>query len=153
MKRAMPVLVALLLLGAAAVSRADLCNVTATLLNFGPYDVFSSVPRDATATITLLCTNPPQKNLPVTITLTSGGAGAFNPRQMGTASGDRLDYNLFTNSTMSAIWGDGTGGSSTLTNVVNKNLPWNATVFGRVPAGQDVRVGSYSDTITVTVLW
>jgi spore coat protein U-like protein len=52
---------------------------------------------------------------------------------------------------MSTIWGDGGGSSSVQTALVAKDMPWNATLFGRIPARQNVSAGSYSDTITVTI--
>lgn len=68
---------------------------------------------------------------------------------------DLLDYNLFTSSSMSAIWGDGTAGTSTVIKTkVNKNdHPIVTTVYGRIPAGQDASAGQYSDTLIVTITW
>jgi spore coat protein U-like protein len=34
---------------------------------------------------------------------------------------------------------------------VQKNQPWNATIYGRIPPGQDVRPGSYADTLAITI--
>jgi spore coat protein U-like protein len=34
---------------------------------------------------------------------------------------------------------------------VFKNQPWTVTIYGRVPPGQDVAVGSYSDLLTITI--
>jgi spore coat protein U-like protein len=64
---------------------------------------------------------------------------------------ERLAYNLFTPPSFSTVWGDGSGGSQTQTNLVTRTNPWNATIYGRLPAGQNVPVGSYSDVITVTI--
>ena len=61
-------------------------------------------------------------------------------------------YNLFLNAAFTQIWGDGTGGTSTyfLHNPPNKkDVP--VTVFSRIPAGQDVAVGGYGDTVVVTL--
>jgi spore coat protein U-like protein len=66
---------------------------------------------------------------------------------------DLLNYNLFTDAARSAVWGDGTQGTSTLSSKVQRNKPWVATVYGRIPAGQNVPVGLYSDTLTVTIIW
>lgn len=134
-------------------TRADAaCRVSTTGLNFGAYDVFSAVPRDTTGTVTVECdTNPPTD---VTIAIgASGGSGGFNPRQMRlTAGADRLNYNLFTTASMSTVWGDGSAGTSTVfLSKVNKNHPVTTTIFGRISPGQNVSVGSYSDTLTVTI--
>jgi spore coat protein U-like protein len=67
---------------------------------------------------------------------------------------ETLDYNLYQDSTRTVIWGDGTGGSQT---VVQPSPPLNTnidvTVYGRVPAGQDVSSGSYSSTVTATIFF
>lgn len=131
------------------------CDVSATGLSFGSYDVFSPFPTDTTATINVDCNIPtqhPDAPLMVTISLSPGNSGSFGQRQMQQGS-YRLNYNLYTSASHSTIWGDGGGGSSTLTNAVTKETPWNATIYGRIPPGQDAAVGNYSDLITVTIDW
>ncbi|PLX97425.1 MAG: hypothetical protein C0621_00015 [Desulfuromonas sp.] len=54
---------------------------------------------------------------------------------------------------MSSILGDGTGGSVTLTSIVDKTAPWTINVFGRIDALQVVPLGSFSDTLTATILY
>jgi spore coat protein U-like protein len=129
------------------------CTISTTPVNFGTYDVFSMVPRDSTGTITVDCKNPEKKPLPVTVSINQGSSGSFNPRQMTSPLGDRLNYYLFIDSSRSSIWGDGTGGSSTFIATVSKNAILNSTVYGRVPAGQNISVGTYTDTLTATVIW
>lgn len=133
------------------------CNVTATGVNFGGYDIFDNVARDATGTVTVTC-NAPQQNpnapLPVMISLSPGNSGNFAQRKMQTAGGTGpLLYNLFTNAACSTIWGDGSGSSSVVNNFVTKNTPLTATIFGRIPPRQNVSTGQYSDLITVTIQW
>lgn len=144
-----------LLLAFALPANAFNCNVNVTGLSFGGYDVFSAIPRDATATITVTCNAPPQNPnapIPVIISLSPGNSGSFAQRQLQWAGGpDRLAYNLYTTPSFSTVWGDGSGGSQTQTNLVTRTAPWNATIYGRLPAGQNVPVGNYSDVITVTV--
>lgn len=67
-----------------------------------------------------------------------------------------LSYNLYTNSSRTTIWGDGTGGTSIISRNFILGLLGSITltnnVYGRLPAGQTTAaVGSYGDTITVTV--
>jgi spore coat protein U-like protein len=155
------VIVLLLCLSSLAwpVNRAEAfnCDVTATGVNFGGYDVFSSVPRDSTGTITVTCNNPdktdknnPSEDIEVEISLSPGNSGSFSPRQMQSATGDSLSYNLYT-IPFSTIWGDGGGSSSVTTGFVNKDMPLNVIIYGRIPERQNVRAGSYSDNITVTI--
>jgi len=129
------------------------CNVSTTTVNFGSYDVFSTTPLDSTGTLTVSCNESPAPQVTIAVgpSPTSGG---FFPRQMKhTQRTDLLNYNLFTDSTRSAVWGDGTQGTLTLRNRVLKNRPWFVTIYGRIPAGQDVSSGPYQETITVTINW
>jgi len=141
-------LLCLLLAGGAEAA----CSVSTTGVNFGAYDIFVSTPYDSTGTVTVKCDPAP----PVDITIAigpSGTSGAFIPRQMRSASSpDRLNYNLFVNAGRSTVWGDGAAGTSTVfLKNVKKNRPGIVTIYGRIPPGQDVSVGAYSDSLTVTI--
>ncbi|HXS20313.1 MAG TPA: spore coat protein U domain-containing protein, partial [Steroidobacteraceae bacterium] len=79
----------------------------------------------------------------------SAGSGTLTSRVMK-SGGSQLDYNLYTNSTHTTIWGDGTSGT---VKVSATSLGATYTVYGLIPALQNVPVGSYSDTVTVTVTY
>ena len=129
------------------------CSVASTNMHFGAYDVFSNVSKDSTGTISVDCDEAPPPIVVIRIG-PSFNSGGFKPRQMRhTTRPDRLNYNLFTDSSMSVIWGDGTQGTATVSNKVTKNKLWVKTVYGRIPAGQDVSVGTYSETVSVTITW
>jgi spore coat protein U-like protein len=129
---------------ATSVARAAGCTVGTTGLNFGTYDVFSTLNDDITATINVECPN----GTAYSIWLNSG-SGTFASRTL-TTIGSALAYNLYLDPTRLTIWGDGTGGTGTVSGTgtgANVGTP----VYGRIPAGQNVAVGSYSDLITITV--
>lgn len=128
------------------------CTVSATGVGFGAYDVFVASPSDSTGTVTVTCDQAPPVDVVIGIG-PSGTSGGFVPRQMRSASSpDRLNYNLFVNAGRSTVWGDGAPGTSTVfLKNVTKNRPAVTTIYGRVPPGQDVSVGSYSDSLTVTI--
>ena len=138
-----------LILGSAAHAA---CRVTTTGVNFGAYDVFAAAPRDTAGTVTVACDLNPPTDVTVAIgpSPTSGG---FQPRQMRHASqADRMNYNLFAAPSMVTVWGDGSAGTSTvLLRKVNRNRPVTTTIYGRIPSGQNVSVGAYSDAVTVTI--
>jgi spore coat protein U-like protein len=56
---------------------------------------------------------------------------------------------------MSVVWGDGTAGTATVVQpkVMRNKPPAAITIYGRIPAGQDVSAGAYGDTLTVTITW
>jgi spore coat protein U-like protein len=128
------------------------CTVSATGVTFGAYDVFVAAPLDSTGTVTVTCDQAPPPDVVIAIG-PSGTSGAFIPRQMRSASSpDRLNYNLFTNAGRSTVWGNGAPGTSTVfLKNVPKNRPVVTTIYGRIPPGQDGSVGTYSDSLTVTI--
>jgi len=147
-------LAVMMLLGAAPASFGS-CNVSVTSLSFGAYDVFDPLPNDSMATIQVSCDFSVQVGNPDVVvaigpSLTSGG---FYPRQMRTASGDRLNYNLFIDPGATIIWGDGVAGGEIVKLKNMKNKTATLQVYGRLPAGQDVGVGSYTDSVTVFLDW
>ena len=140
-----------LLLSVSIISAA--CIISTTPVNFGSYDVFSASPTDSTGLITITCNETPAPTAPVSIG-PSPNSGGFNPRKMKLTSGtDLLNYNLYTDTTRTSIWGDGTSGTVRVSRTFQKNKPQNLTVYGRIPPGQDVRAGTYTDILTVTLIW
>ena len=126
------------------------CSVNDSSVAFGSFNPLTGSTVDSTGTITVSCF---LQLTAYTITLSTGGSGTYSPRRMS-SGGNTLDYNLFRDAGHSQIWGDGTGGSST---VAGSLLLGNRdhTVYGRIPLStqRDAMVGSYSDSITVTVIF
>jgi len=152
-RRLGPLLLLAILTILVPIRAAALCGVSATNIDFGDYDVFSPTPTDSTGSITIFCDETPPPT--VTILLSpSANSGGFNPRQMKDLTGpDLLSYNIYTKSNMSTIWGDGTAGTDIVDKKVNRNKPWVATMYCRIPAGQNVPAGPYLDNLTITIMW
>jgi spore coat protein U-like protein len=62
---------------------------------------------------------------------------------------NRLAYFLYLDAGRTTAWGN-TFGTGRLVAEVN-GTPSVETIYGRVPAGQNLPVGSYQDTVVVTV--
>jgi spore coat protein U-like protein len=63
-----------------------------------------------------------------------------------------MQYNLYTTSAHTAIWGDGTSSTSTVAGTgVGVLTASPNTVYGNIPISQDLPAGTYSSIITVTV--
>ena len=124
------------------------CSVTAAALSFGaaiPNPINSNV--DAQSNITATCSS----GAAYTIGLNAGnGAGATFAVRRLTSGPNALSYTLYTDSGRATVWGDGTGGS-TLFNGTGTGVAQAIPVFGRIPSGQTVPTGAYSDTIVVTL--
>jgi len=118
-------------------------------MGFGTYNVFNVAPLDSTSTVTFRCAK--EKN--IQISLSNGGAPTFNPRQM-LSGAERLNYNLYLDAARTSVWGDGTGGTTMYSNAnPRNNTDVTVTIYGRIPPGQDVPAGIYTNTITATINW
>jgi spore coat protein U-like protein len=127
-----------------------LCTVTTTTVNFGNYNPILATATDSTGTIDVFCD---VKSMGVITSIgVSPNSGVFSPRQMAFGL-ELMNYNVYTNKQRTSIWGDGTVGTSTVSNNIPANKTKSMTVYGRIPPGQDVSVGTFSETLTVTVTW
>lgn len=134
----------------ASASLVSDCLISATSMNFGTAGLLTSA-ITASSAITLNCTN----QTPWTLALSAGaGSGATAANRLLTRNGgaQTVGYNLYTSSALSTIWGDGTGGTSTVTGT-GSGLSQVSTVYGRVPAQNTPQAGTYIDTVIVTVTY
>ena len=134
---------------APSAAQAAGCTISTTSIDFGAYNVFSSGPTDSTATMTYRCSG----NAAVAISITRGQSDTFNPRIMAKGT-EHLGYNLYLDSSQSTVWGETSSGTeSYYDSRAPNNKSVTVTVFGRIPAGQDVSAGSYSDSVVAVVLF
>jgi spore coat protein U-like protein len=138
-----------------AVASLCACSVSATTLAFGSYDPLSNTPTDSTATVTVDCILVVAIAGSFDVALSTGSSGSFSQRKLSGGTSDTLNYNLYTNASRTTVWGDGSGGSSIMSPTFTALLAVNRvlTVYGRIPARQNVASGPYNDTITVTVTY
>jgi spore coat protein U-like protein len=123
------------------------CHVDSLVaIGFGIYDVFASAPNNSgVGSITISCSGNLQHAV---ITLSAGHSNSFASRVLSSGA-KSLNYNLYTNASRSTVWGDGTGGSRSVT--INADRSTTLSVFGQIPARQDASVGTYTDSILQTV--
>lgn len=127
------------------------CTVSATTLAFGAsINPFGST-LTPTGTVTVACTGG-GVNTTYTIALSAGKSTSFAQRYMEDAALDKLNYNIYTDSALTTIWGDNTGGSSTVTGK-DEATTKNYTMYGQLPLPQGVAPSTYSDSITITVTY
>ncbi|WP_348264700.1 spore coat U domain-containing protein [Telmatobacter sp. DSM 110680] len=122
------------------------CTIAANPLNFGAY---SGASLDASTSLSVSCTKAAAYN----VGLSAGAApgATVTNRSMTGPAASLLSYKLFSNSGYSTNWGN-TVGTDTLLGV-GTGVAQSLTVYGQIPAGQWVRPGSYSDTITATLTY
>lgn len=133
------------------------CIVSSTsAVAFGAYDPVTTnastgADLDGTGSVGIKCT--PGDG--VSISLDSGANASGNQRRMQGPSGSSsafMNYSLYSDSARTTAWGNGSNGASVQTITASTSSSERTfTVYGRVPKGQDVNVGSFSDTVQATV--
>jgi spore coat protein U-like protein len=134
---------------------ATSCEVSATGLAFGSYDAISDQHVDTLGTITVTCTGTVGDAVNLELTLNAGN-GSFANRLMSDGS-HTMHYNLYKDGSHSQVWGDGTGGTGTVTDSFTMGSSVevkNYTVYGRIFASQNhLVVQSYTDSVAVTLYY
>jgi spore coat protein U-like protein len=135
------------------------CTVSAGGIAFGVYNPLNAVGDASTGTLRVTCngSGTGSANVTVNLTLSKGLSGSYATRKMFSGA-NTLSYNIYWSNAYNQIMGDGSGGSfggSAGPFVVpagGSNFA-TGTMYGLIPASQDVAPGSYSDVITVTVTY
>jgi spore coat protein U-like protein len=126
---------------------ADSCTFQSVVgVAFGTYDVFS--PNANYNGVGILNIDCRGSSGTIIVTLSTGQSHDHATRVMKSGA-NTLNYDLFTNSARTVIWGDGSGGTSTMR--IPRNTTSTLSIYGGIPAGQDVATGVYTDSIIVTV--
>lgn len=79
--------------------------------------------------------------------LDGGQSGDINNRAMRSGS-NSLNYQLYRNTARNAIWGTGSNAQGLQ---LLQPLSGKIDVYGRIPGGQTVPAGSYTDTVNITL--
>lgn len=157
----LPVLGALALalpLHASALCALCSCSVNTTPVAFGTYDPQSASPRDSDGSVLFTCGGVVGGVVTYDVALGMGlNSTAFSPRKMSSGV-NLLNYDIYTSSTRSSIWGDGTAGSQKVSGSITVLLVGGSmqelVVYGRIPGSQTaVRTGIYNDSVLVTVTY
>ena len=125
------------------------CTITTAPLAFGTYDPVvanATTPLDATATVTIACT----MGTPATIGLDAGSNALASQRRLTNASSAYMNYQMFLDSAHATMWGNDSSNQMDAGAAPSK-APRAFPVYGRIPAGQDVPIGPFSDSVVATV--
>lgn len=133
------------------------CTTSASGVAFGSYAPLTGAARDSVGTVQVSCSLLGLLSLLVSydVKLSTGGSASYATRQMASGT-HHLGYNLYLNSAHTQVWGDGSAGTQFLNDGYLLGLgTTNRTysIYGHIPGGQNAAVGSYADTITVTVTY
>lgn len=130
------------------------CFVSAPNINFGTYNTVNTISLPA-SNITVTCSGFLSSVAP--IVKLSSGSGSYLARVMNGPAGNSLNYNLYTNSSYTTVFGDGTSGTGYYTGstrfILFGSVTYSVPVYAQLPGSQNVAPGSYITTqpITVTV--
>jgi len=119
-------------------------------VTFGAYNVFSETPTDAVGSLTYQCSLLLALDV-ITINLGTGSSGTYGARTMLNGA-NALNYNLYMDAARTQVWGDKTGGTSNYAALLNLTAV-TLSIYGRIPARQNAKAGSYSDTVVITLLF
>jgi spore coat protein U-like protein len=124
------------------------CVIATSNLAFGQYDPLvqnATQELDAAAQVTMVCTRSSR----AAVSIDSGRNPIGSTRTLASSS-QHVSYQLFRDSGRTQEWGSGvTDGLQLVSEGVHK--PQQLTVFGRIPPGQEVASGMYTDVVTATV--
>jgi spore coat protein U-like protein len=127
------------------------CTISAANLALGEFVGDNNL--TAESDITVRCT----AGTAFDIALDDGGTGSYAGRRMVGPGGDFLVYNLYTDGTYGAVWGDNSGTTDLVGGLgAGMAVPITRTVYGRLLAADNVaavEAGAYSDTIVATITY
>jgi spore coat protein U-like protein len=137
---------------------AAVCRVmSGSALSFGAYDLLAPTPRDSQMNLVVTCdgTGSPQ-TVALSVRVNQGAGGFGGTRRMAHTggTGDFLEYGLYRDPARSSVWGVSEG-----VNTVGAALAVPAAgsvsatfvIYGRIPARQNARTGTYADAVQVTI--
>jgi spore coat protein U-like protein len=118
------------------------CSLSGGTLSFGQYVSGQTTDLDVGGTISYVnCSGT------LGFALDGGGAGSVAGRQMSSGA-NRLNYQIYRNPTRSAVWGSGADAQGvTLVGTQSGTV----AVHGRIPKGQAVPDGTYTDVVNITL--
>jgi spore coat protein U-like protein len=133
-----------------SVTVANNCTITAVAVGFPNYDpivTHATTPDDSTAgSVTITCT----KGSTTTIGLSLGANFSGTQARMLNGAANYLNYGLFQDAGHATVWGNAAPNLFTPPAAPSKAAR-TYPVYARIPAGQDVPAGTYTDTVVATV--
>lgn len=129
-------------------------NLSATDITFGTYNAFSSTPGQANSTVSFQCTIGSQPKMQIGF----GSNASGNQRRMASGT-SHLNYGIYKQQGFAEEFLPGTSyyvsqtgiTSSVIPAPLTSSSPVNVTLYGQLPALQDVPVGAYADSVQVTL--
>ena len=123
------------------------CTInSAVTLNFSSQGVLGAN-TDQTATLQIQCTNTTNYNIGLDAGTGTGATVAVRKMMSG---GNAVNYSLYSDSGHTTVWGN-TVGTDTVAAAASGASSF--TIYGRIPAQATPTPGTYTDTVTVTIMY
>ncbi len=125
-------------------------------MNLGPYDSYQPTHADSSLVFTVSCTRtggPANQTVTIGLGPSTHTGSIVNRRLKLSVGSDLAIYNIYRDAGRSLVWGTAPGSTLALTRNIRNNTtePFSFTLFGRIDALQDLRSGTYGDSLTITV--
>lgn len=123
------------------------CRIAISNLAFGQYDPLaqhSTAQLDAAAEVTMVCTRSSRASVYIDF----GRNAVGSSRSLASTTTQHVSYQLYRDSGRTKEWG---GGDSLQFVSTGVHKPQELTLYGRIPPGQEVASGVYTDVVTATV--
>jgi spore coat protein U-like protein len=128
------------------------CSLSTAGVAFGAYDFMSGTALDSTGSVTYHCDGVGASDT-IVVQLDRGGSSSYLPRTLSQGA-YQLEYNLYLDAPRTRIWGDASAGTEQLGPLAPPNgVSTEVRIYGRIRARQNAHTGTYSDTVTVTVVF
>ena len=132
------------------------CTVTAATLSFGNYDPLvanAAADLDASQALSIRCN---KGTAATSIDMDSGLNFSGTRRMRIGATANFLGYEIYKDAGRTTLWGTGAVNGVVPDASASKNSDLTVggaalSAYGRVPQNQDVTVGSYADTVKITI--
>jgi spore coat protein U domain-containing protein, fimbrial subunit CupE1/2/3/6 len=122
-------------------------NVSAIAFTYDPIVANHSTPAVAQGTIDVTCTSGATWSLDLDNGQNNGNATSPSNRAMKSGS-SYLSYDIYQDTNHATLWLSGSGKDVTGT---GSGIAQTQTMYGQVPAAQNIPAGTYNDTVVATV--
>ena len=135
---------------------AATCSAAAGVMMVG-YLVTNALPTDQNVDLIVTCRRsggPASITIEVAVGPSQTSNSIASRKMSSSSSSDLADYNLYREVARQSVWGNTSGvntSTQTLSVPNNSSATSTFTIFGRMPALQNLTPGTYTDAVTVSV--
>jgi len=130
------------------------CDVVASNIEFDDFNPLVPGAQTATGAVSVTCSGVASLGGSVTVEISQGQWGTYAARKLRSAAGDTIDYNIYTSSAYTQVWG--AGAQAVLINTgITLLQTWTVhrDMHARIIANPGMKPGDYNDNLVVRIIW